>query len=77
MGLVRLEVTPQWSGTATVTDAIDGSPATLSTQQGKGWTPADHGDWVSVRADGTGIDAAVASQLGLSAGCAADGDRGR
>jgi trehalose/maltose hydrolase-like predicted phosphorylase len=67
VGLVRLQVTPQWSGTATVTDTIDGSPAALSTEQGKGWTPADHGDWVSVRAEGTGIEAAVASQLGLSA----------
>ena len=66
VGLVRLELTPMWSGTATVTDAIDGSPATLSTQVGKGWVPAAHRDWVTVQTEGTNIDAAIASQLGTS-----------
>ena len=39
VGLVRLELTPRWSGTATVTDAIDGSPADLSTQWGRAGRP--------------------------------------
>ncbi len=63
VGLVRLELTPSWSGTATVTDEIDGSPATLTTQVSKGWVPAAQRDWVIVRTQGTGIDAALASQL--------------
>lgn len=62
VALVRLEVTPRWSGTATVIDAIDGSDATLSTQLGKGWTRADRRQWVSVQTVGTKITAAVASQ---------------
>jgi trehalose/maltose hydrolase-like predicted phosphorylase len=67
VGVVRLEMTPRWSGTATVTDVIDGTQATLSTQLGKGWSPADHGDWVSVQTVGTKITAAIASQLGTGA----------
>ena len=35
VGLVRLTLQPRWTGTAAVTDAIDGSPATLSTQVGR------------------------------------------
>ncbi|MBV8991319.1 MAG: discoidin domain-containing protein [Solirubrobacterales bacterium] len=66
VGLVRLELTPSWSGTATVTDEIDGSPATLTTQVSKGWVPAAHRDWVIVQTQGTGIDAALASQLRAS-----------
>ncbi len=67
VGLVRLQLTPQWSGTATVTDAIDGSPATSSTQVDKGWSPPDQVDWVEVQAMGSGTVAAIASQLGTSA----------
>jgi trehalose/maltose hydrolase-like predicted phosphorylase len=66
VGLVRLEVTPRWSGAAIVTDLIDGAPATLSTQVDKGWTPANRRDWVSVRTMGTDITAAIASQLSVS-----------
>jgi len=36
VGLVRLVLTPRWTGTATVSDTIDGAPATMSTQVGKG-----------------------------------------
>ncbi len=67
IGLVRLQLTPRWSGLATVTDAVDGSPASSSTQVGKGWTSSDHMDWVEVRALGEGTDAAIASQLDTSA----------
>ncbi|HEY2770571.1 MAG TPA: discoidin domain-containing protein [Solirubrobacteraceae bacterium] len=63
VGLVRLEVTPQWSGTATVTDLIDGTPATLTTQLAKGWDTSANTDWVTVKTEGTGIEAAIASRL--------------
>lgn len=66
VGLVRLTLVPRWSGTARVTDAIDGTPAALTTQTGKGWASASRRDWVSVRTQGTNIDATLASQLGLS-----------
>lgn len=66
IGLVQLTLDPRWTGTATVTDAIDGSPATLSTQVGKAWSPVAHRDSVTVRTLGTGIEAAIASQLGMS-----------
>jgi len=68
VGLVRLTLVPRWSGTAVVTDMIDGTPATLTAQGGKGWeTGSQHGDWISVQAEGTGISVAIASRLGLSA----------
>jgi trehalose/maltose hydrolase-like predicted phosphorylase len=66
VGLVRLQLTPRWSGVATVTDAIDGTPATSTTQVDKGWASSDHTDWVEVRAVGTGTDAAIASRLDTS-----------
>jgi trehalose/maltose hydrolase-like predicted phosphorylase len=66
IGLVRLDLTPRWSGTATVSDLIDGSPAMLSGQLNKGWLPGRRLDWVSVQADGTKITAAIASQLATS-----------
>lgn len=71
VGLVRLELTPRWSGQAAVTDAIDGSLATMSTQLDKGWSMATHGDWVGVQAVGTGIDAAIASTVTTSGNVAA------
>jgi trehalose/maltose hydrolase-like predicted phosphorylase len=67
VGLVQLTLTPQWSGTATVTDTIDGTPATLTTQVAKGWGTTAHSDWVDVQTQGTNIQAAIASQLGTSA----------
>src|SRR5664279_1374649 len=66
VGLVRLQLTPQWSGVASVTDTIDGSPTTLSTQVGKGWEPSAHGDWVAVQTVGTRINATIASKLTTS-----------
>jgi trehalose/maltose hydrolase-like predicted phosphorylase len=71
LGLVRLEFTPQWSGVATVTDAIDGTADTtatpeLTTQVTKGWNVATHQDWVTVGTKGTGIQATLASQLQVS-----------
>jgi len=63
VGLVRLQLIPHWSGIATVTDEIDGTPATLTTQVGKGWNGAVRRDWVSIRTEGTGISATLASQL--------------
>ncbi len=66
IGLVRLELTPRWSGKASVTDAIDGSPATLSTQMGKGWSTSAHADWVEIQSAGTGISAAIASRIETS-----------
>ncbi|MGD0392876.1 MAG: glycosyl hydrolase family 65 protein [Acidimicrobiales bacterium] len=66
VGLVRLTLQPRWTGTAAVTDVVDGSPATLSTQVGKSWVPSAHRDSVTVRAVGTGIEAAIASQLAAS-----------
>ncbi len=66
VGLVRLALTPTWSGPAAVTDLIDGTHAELTTQVAKGWTPASRQDWVSVQTEGTHIAAALASQLALS-----------
>jgi trehalose/maltose hydrolase-like predicted phosphorylase len=66
VGLVRLVLAPRWSGMAAVTDAIDGAPATMSDQVAKGWTLTAHGDWVAVRALGTGLDVALASDVALS-----------
>ena len=71
VGLVRLQLTPQWSGTATVTDAIDGTADTtanplLTSQVSKGWNvPADQ-DWVTVQTIGTNLQATLASQLQTS-----------
>jgi trehalose/maltose hydrolase-like predicted phosphorylase len=71
IGLVRLQFTPQWSGVATVTDAIDGTADTtstpeLTTQVGKGWNVAGRQDWVTIETLGTGIQATLASQLQVS-----------
>jgi trehalose/maltose hydrolase-like predicted phosphorylase len=71
VGLVRLTLRPHWSGTATVTDEIDGTPDTkvakgtpvLTRQVGKSWDPAQREDDVTVAALGTGIQASLASRL--------------
>jgi trehalose/maltose hydrolase-like predicted phosphorylase len=63
IGLVRLTVTPHWTGSATVTDIIDGTPADLTTQAGKGWDGASGQDWVTVQTEGTNIKATIASTL--------------
>lgn len=67
LGLVKLTVTPQWSGTATVTDEIDGAPATLSDEAGKGFDAATHQTFVAVKSQTLGIEAAIASHLVTSA----------
>jgi trehalose/maltose hydrolase-like predicted phosphorylase len=66
VGLVRLTVIPRWSGTATVTDLIDGTAANHTSQVDKGWVPAARRDWVTVKTEGTNIVATLASQLGLT-----------
>ncbi|HTT31635.1 MAG TPA: glycosyl hydrolase family 65 protein [Solirubrobacteraceae bacterium] len=71
VGLVRLQITPHWSGVATVTDAIDGTADTtatpeLTSQVAKGWNVAARQDWVAIATKGTGIQATLASQLQVS-----------
>ncbi len=71
VGLVQLQLTPQWSGVATVSDLIDGTADTtatpeLTTQVTKGWNAANGQDWVTVQAKGTGIEATLASQIQAS-----------
>ena len=70
VGVVRLMVTPRWTGTASVSDLIDGTPATLTTQVGKGWDDAKQLDWVEVATTGTNIKAALASRLVTSSNVA-------
>ncbi|HWF52299.1 MAG TPA: hypothetical protein VG294_16785, partial [Solirubrobacteraceae bacterium] len=65
-GVVQLQLVPGWSGTATVTDEIDGSPATLTDPVAKGSNPAARQDYVEVVTQRTGIDAAIASELATS-----------
>ena len=88
VGLVRLTLRPQWSGTATVTDEIDGTPDTkvakgtpvLTRQVGKSWDPAQREDDVTVAALGTGIEASIASRLLPSANITApstEADQGK
>ncbi len=62
--VVRLQLTPRWSGTATVTDLIDGTPATLTTGIASGFDAAAHRDWETIRTLGTGIIAGLASTVG-------------
>ncbi len=76
VGLVRLQLTPHWSGVANVTDAIDGTADTtatpeLTTQVAKGWNASAHQDWVTVVTKGLGVQATLASQLQLSPNVAA------
>lgn len=66
VGIVRLVLVPHWTGTATVTDEIDGTPATLTTQVGKDWRLSARSDWVTVQTVGIGITATLASQLATS-----------
>jgi trehalose/maltose hydrolase-like predicted phosphorylase len=72
VGLARVTLTPHWSGTATITDEIDGTPATTATpkltdQAGKGFDAGARQAYVAVNAQGTGIEAVIASRLGTSA----------
>jgi trehalose/maltose hydrolase-like predicted phosphorylase len=69
--VVRLQLTPQWSGTATVTDLIDGAPATLTTGIAKGFDATAHRDWETIHTLGTGLIAGLASTVNLSANAGA------
>ncbi len=71
VGLVRLSFTPRWSGTATVTDAIDGTADTavakglpvLTHEVSRSWDLPGRQDNLTVAAVGTGIQAALSSVL--------------
>lgn len=67
VGVVRLTVVPHWTGTLSVTDAVDGGDATLSTQSARGWDADTRTDWVAIDAVGTGLAAALASSLQTTA----------
>ncbi len=71
VGVVHLTLTPQWSGTATVIDTIDGTPATLTTQLTKGWATGAPRDFLGVQARGTNLTAGLSSQVQASANVAA------
>ena len=72
--IVRLQLIPRWSGTAAVTDLIDGAPATLTTGIAKGFDAAAHRDWETIQTLGTGIIAGLASTVNLSANAASATD---
>lgn len=75
---VRLRITPHWSGTATVTDRIDGRAARRVTQTGGGAEPGAPGAMaVSFRTEGTGVKGAVASVLRTPDGTARPADGAR
>ncbi len=83
VGLVRLVLRPRWSGTATVTDAIDGTAdtkvptgtPTLTKQVAKGWNLGAREVDITIGALGTAIDATLASQLVPSADVTAPSTR--
>ncbi|HEX4428919.1 MAG TPA: discoidin domain-containing protein [Frankiaceae bacterium] len=66
VGAVRLQLTPHWSGTAGVTDLIDGTPATLTKPVSSGRSTSTDTIWEQVRTVGTGITAGLASHLRIS-----------
>lgn len=51
VGAVRLQLTPEWSGAAEVTDLFDGTDATLTTEVSRGWQPSQRRDWLTVAAE--------------------------
>jgi len=71
VGLVRLSFTPRWSGTATVTDAIDGTADTdvakgipvLTREVSRDWDLPGRQQNLTVEAVGTGIQAELSSVL--------------
>jgi trehalose/maltose hydrolase-like predicted phosphorylase len=76
VGVVQLTLAPQWSGTATVSDELDGTadrvtgpklPPVLTTQGAKSWDLPNRREGETVQAMGTGIAAALADQLVPSA----------
>jgi trehalose/maltose hydrolase-like predicted phosphorylase len=70
-GVVRLRLTPHWSGTAGVTDAIDNGPSDLTAQVPGSPGRTDAEMWEAVRAQGTGVVAGLASTLAVSGGAGA------
>lgn len=68
---VRLVFVPHWSGTATVTGMLDGTDASLTTQQAKGFNASTDDAYETVTATGTGLRSSLASHLSLPAGAAA------
>jgi trehalose/maltose hydrolase-like predicted phosphorylase len=79
VGLVRLRMTPRWSGTATVADRFDGTPANINVEGKKaklssrvaGGQDADAaGYWETIRAVGTGVEATLADRTVASANVA-------
>lgn len=66
VGLTTLTVTPQWTGAATVTDEIDGTPASLTDPVTNGFNAAARQDYTEVQTQGTQIQAAIASTLRTS-----------
>jgi trehalose/maltose hydrolase-like predicted phosphorylase len=85
-GVVRLRMTPHWSGDATVTDIIDGRGARRISTTGGGQVSGGHRAaadrhvvdstmQVSFRTDGTKIDGTVASTLRSGPGVRARQDR--
>jgi trehalose/maltose hydrolase-like predicted phosphorylase len=80
VGLVRLRLTPHWSGSATVADRFDGKPANvdvegkrakLSTRVERGWDADGAGYWETIRAVGTGLEATLADRTVASPNVAA------
>lgn len=75
VGVVQLVLTPRWSGTATISDELDGTadrvtgpklPPVLTTEQAKDWDLANRRESETVQAMGTHIAAALAAQLTVS-----------
>jgi trehalose/maltose hydrolase-like predicted phosphorylase len=66
VAVVRLELTPQWTGTAAVADTIDGTPATLTTGLTQGRDTGLHQDWETISTLGTGLIAGLASQVDVT-----------
>lgn len=67
-GAVRLRMTPHWSGTATVTDGLDGRGARRMAPSAAGGSQQGRTMDVGFRTDGTNTDGTVASTLRTGAG---------
>ncbi|MGW8885965.1 discoidin domain-containing protein [Streptomyces sp. NPDC055749] len=63
VGAVRLTLTPRWSGTASVTDLLDGAGARRLTGTGTGFDAGTSTSRVSFATVGNGIDGTIASTL--------------
>jgi trehalose/maltose hydrolase-like predicted phosphorylase len=65
VGVVRLTVVPRWTGRATVTDLIDGKPATLTTAVTRSRNAPAHAIAERVRTVGTGLTAGLNSRVAV------------